>query len=93
MFIEKHQKNLRITHSPSKSIRPIFSLCKLNAQQVIKNHISKRDKYTFAFNELCAYVGQENINKIEAYDVSHISGEMGVASCVVYTRTDQKKRL
>ena len=92
MFIEKHQKNLRITHSPSKSIRPIFSLCKLNAQQVIKNHISKRDKYTFAFNELCAYVGQENINKIEAYDVSHISGEKGVASSVVYTRIGPEKK-
>ncbi len=92
MFESKHQKKVRIIHSPSKSIRPIFNLCKLNAQQVIKNHISKEDKYTFALNELCGYVGQKEINKIEAYDVSHISGENGVASCIVYTKTGPDKK-
>ena len=92
MFQSKHQKKVRIIHSPSKSIRPIFNLCKLNAQQVIKNHISKEDKYTFALNELCEYVGQKEINKIEAYDVSHISGENGVASCIIYTKTGPDKK-
>jgi len=92
MFKTKHQKKLKIIHSPNKSIRPIFNLCKLNAQQVIKNHISKEDKYTFALNELCGYVGKEEINKIEAYDVSHISGESGVASSVVFTKTGPEKK-
>ena len=92
MFKTKHQKKVRIIHSPSKSIRPIFNLCNLNAQQVIKNHISKEDKYTFALNELCEYVGQMEINKIEAYDVSHISGENGVASCVVFTKLGPDKK-
>ncbi len=92
MFKSKHQKKLRIIHSPNKSIRPIFNLCKLNAQQVIKNHISKEDKYTFALNELCGYVGREEINKIEAYDVSHISGESGVASSVVFSKTGPEKK-
>ena len=92
MFKTKHQKKLKIIHSPNKSIRPIFNLCKLNAQQVIKNHISKEDKYTFALNELCGYVGREEINKIEAYDVSHISGESGVASSVVFTKTGPEKK-
>ena len=92
MFESKHQKKVRIIHSPNKSIRPIFNLCKLNAQQVIKNHISKEDKYTFALNELCEYVGQKEINKIEAYDVSHISGENGVASSIVFTKTGPEKK-
>ena len=92
MFDSKHEKKVRIIHSPSKSIRPIFNLCKLNAQQVIKNHISKEDKYTFALNELCGYVGQQEINKIEAYDVSHISGESGVASSVVFSKTGPEKK-
>ena len=92
MFESKHQKKVRIIHSPSKSIRPIFNLCKLNAQQVIKNHISKEDKYTFAINELCGFVGKKEINKIEAYDVSHISGENGVASSVVFTKTGPEKK-
>jgi excinuclease ABC subunit C len=92
MFESKHQKKVRIIHSPSKSIRPIFNLCKLNAEQVIKNHISKEDKYTFALNEICGYVGLKHINKIEAYDVSHISGENGVASSIVFTKTGPEKK-
>ena len=51
-FNTKHKKKVKIIHSPSKSIRPIFNLCKLNAAQVIKNHISKEDKYSFALNDL-----------------------------------------
>ena len=92
MFVTKHKMKVKLIHSPSKSIRPIFNLCKLNAMQVIKNHISKEDKYTFAFNELGNYTGQKNIEKIEAYDVSHISGENGVASCVVFSKTGPNKK-
>ena len=92
MFLAKHKMKVKLTHSPSKSIRPIFNLCKLNAMQVIKNHISKEDKYTFAFNELGEYTGHKNIKRIEAYDVSHISGENGVASCVVFSKTGPNKK-
>ncbi len=87
MFQTKYNKQVKIIHSPTKSIRPIFNLCKLNAMQVIKNHISKEDKYTFALNELASYLGTKEIKKIEGYDVSHISGENGVASCVIFSNT------
>tara|TARA_B100000427_G_scaffold329296_1_gene344961 strand:+ start:84 stop:1871 length:1788 start_codon:yes stop_codon:yes gene_type:complete len=91
MFKAKHKKKVKILHSPSKSIRPIFNLCKLNAMQVIKNHISKEDKYTFALNELSTNLGIKDIKKIEAYDVSHISGDNAVASCVVFSKTGSLK--
>ena len=91
MFQAKHKKRVKIIHSPSKSIRPIFNLCKLNAMQVIKNHISKEDKYTFALNELSNYLGKKDIKKIEGYDVSHISGDNAVAACVVYSKTGPSK--
>ena len=92
MFLAKHKMKVKLIHSPSKSIRPIFNLCKLNAMQVIKNHLSKEDKYTFAFNELASYVGLKDIKKIEAYDVSHLSGENGVASCVVFSKIGPDKK-
>ena len=92
MFQTKHKKKVKIIHSANKSIRPIFNLCKLNAKQVIKNHISKEDKYTFALNELSNYLGTKEINKIEGYDVSHISGDNAVASCVVFTKTGPEKK-
>ncbi len=92
MFIVKHKKNIKIIHSPNKSIRPIYNLCKLNATQVIKNHISKEEKYTFAINELGEYLGIKNINKIEGYDVSHFSGENAVASCVIFSKYGPQKK-
>ncbi|MBL33035.1 MAG: excinuclease ABC subunit C [Gammaproteobacteria bacterium] len=92
MFCEKYQKKVKIINSPNKSIRPIFNLCKLNAKQVIKNHISKKDKYSFALKELEGYLGSNEINKVEGYDVSHISGDNAVASCVVFSKNGPKKK-
>jgi excinuclease ABC subunit C len=85
--------NVQITHSPSKSIRPIYNLCKLNAKQIIENHLSKSDKYNFAFEDLKNHIGYtRDIKKIEAYDVSHISTNHAVAACVVYTNEGPSKK-
>jgi len=90
---KKFNANVQITHSPSKSIRPIYNLCKLNAKQIIENHLSKSDKYIFAFDDLKNYLGhKKEIKKIEAYDVSHISGNHAVASCIVYTNEGPSKK-
>ena len=90
---KKFNANVHITHSPSKSIRPIYNLCKLNAKQIIENHLSKSDKYNFAFDDLKNYIGyKKDIKKIEAYDVSHISGKHAVASCVVYSNEGPCKK-
>ena len=90
---KKFNANVQITHSPSKSIRPIYNLCKLNAKQIIENHLSKSDKYTFAFNDLKNQIGyQKNLKKIEAYDVSHISGNHAVASCIVFSNEGPCKK-
>ena len=91
MFCSKHNKKVKIIHSPNKSIRPIFNLCKLNAKQVIQNYISKEDKYSFAIDDLSNYLGIQNIKKIEGYDVSHFSGSSAVASCVVFTKKGPEK--
>ena len=51
-IFQKTKKNTKIISTPSKDIRPIFNLCKSNAKQIIVNHLSKEEKYSFAFNEL-----------------------------------------
>jgi len=90
---KKFDVKVKFIHTPSQSIRPIFNLCKINAKQVIQNHISKEDKYTFAFNELKDAMGlSDYIKKIEAYDVSHISGSHAVASCIVFTHLGPLKK-
>ena len=93
MLKKKFNANVLITHSPSKSIKPIYNLCQLNAKQIIENHLSKSDKYNFAFYELKNHLGhKKNIKKIEAYDVSHISGKHAVAACIVYTSEGPSKK-
>ena len=90
---KKFNANVQITHSPSKSIRPIYNLCKLNAKQIIENHLSKSDKYNFAFDDIKNYIGHnKKIHKIEAYDISHISGDHAVASCIVFTNDGPIKK-
>ena len=93
VFQKKYNLKVNFTHTPDKSIRPIFNLCKINAKQVIQNHISKEDKYTFAFNELKNAMNlKEDIKKIEAYDISHISGDCAVSSCVVFSNQGPQKK-
>ncbi|MFL2704367.1 MAG: excinuclease ABC subunit UvrC [Gammaproteobacteria bacterium] len=90
---KKFSKKVKFNHTAAKSIRPIYNLCKMNAKQVIQNHISKEDKYIFAFNELKVVLGlNKDIKKIEAYDVSHISGDHAVASCVVFSNLGAQKK-
>ena len=83
---KKFNTKVTVTHSPTRAIRSIYNLCKINAKQVIHNHLSKEDRYNFAFNELQNVMGmKEPLKKIEAYDVSHISGNHAVASCIVFS--------
>ena len=83
---KKFKIKVNITHSPSRAIRSIYNLCKINAKQVIQNHLSKEDRYNFAFKELQSAMGLKiPIKRIEAYDVSHISGDDAVASCIVFS--------
>ena len=90
---QKFNASVLITHSPSKSIRPIYNLCMLNAKQIIENHLSKTDKYSFAFNDLKNYIGsKKDIKKIEAYDVSHVSGNHAVASCIIFSNQGPCKK-
>ena len=42
-------------------------------------------------NELSNYLGIEDIKKIEGYDVSHISSDNAVASCVVFSKLGPSK--
>ena len=90
-IFQKTKQSTKIISTPSKDIRPIFNLCKSNAQQIIVNHLSKEDKYNFALNELKISMNMRQLFKIEAYDISHLYQDHAVASCVVYTKKGPNK--
>ena len=71
---KKHNIGIKISFTPSKDIRPLFSLCKMNSQQVISNHLSKEDKYTFAFKELA----KDLTHYLKGGEIIYLYGEMGV---------------
>ena len=90
-IFEKTRHITKIISTPTKDIRPIFNLCKSNAKQIIVNHLSKEDKYSFALNELKKSLNLKRLLKIEAYDISHLYQDHAVASCVIYTKNGANK--
>ena len=61
--------------------------------QIIKNHITKKEKYNIAFDQLEEILGfsKNKIENVECFDVSHISQSNAVTSCVVYSRNGAQK--
>jgi excinuclease ABC subunit C len=90
-IFKKNKMTTKIISTPSRDIKPIFNLCKTNAKQVIANHLSKEEKYTFALNDLKNSLGMKYLTKIEAYDISHLYQDHAVASCVVYSKKGANK--
>jgi len=73
-------------------IKPIVSLAKNNAAQIVKNHLSKREKYAFAYKELSKKLGIKKIERIDAFDISHQYMKQGVGSCVVFAENGTSKK-
>ena len=90
-ILHKMKRSLKIISTPRKDIRPIFNLCRSNAEQIISNHLSKEEKYGFALDELKLTLGMKKLSKIEAYDISHLYQDHAVASCVVFTKKGANK--
>ena len=73
-------------------IKPIVLLAKNNAAQIIENHLSKKEKYAFAYKELSKKLGIKKIERIDAFDISHQYMQQGVGSCVVFGEGGASKK-
>ena len=66
-------------------VKPILSLAVNNASQIIQNHLSKEEKYRFAYAELQAFLGRkQQITRIDAIDISHQYRKQGVGAYVSF---------
>ena len=76
----------------SSFVKPIIALAKNNSAQIIKNHLSKKEKYAFAYKELSEKLGIKKISRIDAFDISHQYSKQGVGSCVVFAENGASKK-
>ena len=84
--------NINFPKSINSFIKPIISLAENNSAQIIQNHLSKKEKYAFAYKELSKKLSIRNISRIDAFDISHQYMKEGVGSCVVFSENGPSKK-
>ena len=84
--------NINFPKSINSFIKPIISLAENNSAQIIQNHLSKKEKYAFAYKELSKKLSMRNISRIDAFDISHQYMKEGVGSCVVFSENGPSKK-
>ena len=84
--------NIDFPKSINSFIKPIISLAETNSTQIIQNHLSKKEKYAFAYKELSKKLSMRNISRIDAFDISHQYMKEGVGSCVVFSENGPSKK-
>ena len=85
LLSETRGNNVRIKHTHRKERRKWVEMALNNAEIALKTRLSSKDKYISRFEDLQGALGlNEPVERIECFDVSHVSGEATVASCVVF---------
>ena len=81
----KHLRKISIITRPGKKDKGLLDVCKANTEYVLtKNNLDK--SINFKFQELKEGLKHQNdLDLIESYDISHLSGKNAVAGCVVYS--------
>ena len=85
LLSETKGKKVRIKHTHRKERRKWVEMALNNAEIALKTRLSSKDKYISRFEDVQGALGlSEPVERIECFDVSHVSGEATVASCVVF---------
>ena len=92
---KKKGQKVRITVPKKGTKEKLVELAYQNAQMVLqrdKERIKREEGRTIgAVKEIAALLGLAEINRIEAFDISNISGFQSVGSMVVYEKGNPKK--
>ena len=85
LLSERRGKNVKIKHTHRSERRKWVEMALNNAEIALKTRLSSKDKYISRFEDVQGVLGlSEPVERIECFDVSHVSGEATVASCVVF---------
>ena len=92
---KKRRQNTYIRVPKKGSKERLVELAKRNAALVLsqdKERIKREEGRTIgAMKEVAALLGMENINRVEAFDISNISGYNSVGSMIVFEKGKPKK--
>tara|TARA_B100001093_G_scaffold161350_1_gene153804 strand:+ start:31 stop:1803 length:1773 start_codon:yes stop_codon:yes gene_type:complete len=83
---------IKFPKSRSAFLKPLISLAENNSKQIIQNHLSRKEKYAFAYYELSTILKIDSISRIDAFDISHQYMKQGVGSCVVFSEIGASKK-
>jgi len=89
----KFNKSIQVSSSIPIPAKQLAKLSILNANQIVENRINQSDKFKHAIDNLALFLGISNKNlTIEGYDISHHSGQHGVASSVKFSNSGPDKK-
>ncbi len=89
---EFHERKISIITKPSKKDKGLLEICRANTEFILKKDRTDSD-IDYKIDELKKALQIKEIETIESYDISHHSGNYGVAGCVVYNHQGKAKKL
>lgn len=95
LFSDRRGSKVSIRIPQKGDKKRLLGLAKENAELVLKQdveRIKRKEKRTSgACREIAELIGVEKISRMEAFDISNISGTLSVASMVVFENGEPKK--
>ena len=70
-----------------------LKLAEVNARQKLTTYNASKSQYQKRLESLKAFLNlEQDIKRIECFDISHFQGEATIASCVVYTDEGEDRK-
>jgi excinuclease ABC subunit C len=92
-FEQEFQRKVKLRHQVRTDRRKWLQLAQTNAKEQLALHLSNRQSVNKRFLELENSLQlEQEIQRIECFDISHTMGEATVASCVVFDRNGPAKK-
>ncbi|RBP50772.1 excinuclease ABC subunit C [Arenicella xantha] len=83
---EQGDRKVSIVHSVRGHRRDWLQMAQLNVTERLKRHMSEKQSVEKRLQALSAvFQLEQQLTRIECFDISHTQGEQTVASCVVFT--------
>lgn len=86
-----HNKQLHISHQVRGMRARWQRLAVTNAEHAIQARLSSQSQIEQRFGLLAEALNEDEIKRIECFDISHTQGEATVASCVVFDQAGPRK--